>query len=72
MVINKDEAGLQELDNGPSFDDSQMKQLDGATAALAKQGLETQNKSKDALKRTLAKVGEIQDIANEAAANLEK
>ena len=39
MIVNHDEKGLQDLENGPAFDESKMGQLDGATAALAKQGL---------------------------------
>ncbi len=41
------------------FDEQRHGKLNGQTQALAKQGFATQDKSKEALKRTLAKVGEI-------------
>ena len=73
LIIKKDTDGLEELKNG--YDEEKMKEmkgLNGATQALAKQGFDTQAKSKEALKRTLARVGETNDLANEALVNLEK
>ena len=67
-MVNKDEKGIKELKR--TFDDSHQQKLNGATQVLAKKGFETQDKSKEALNRIKAKVGETIDLANENKAAL--
>ena len=66
--VNRDEKGIKDLKK--SFDTTQ--KLNAPTQALAKKGFETQDKSKEALNRIRAKVGETIDLANENKAQLQE
>ena len=55
--IDGDEENLLKTKHG--YDEGRHSELNGETQKLAKKGFEVQDKSKEALKRIQAKVGEI-------------
>ena len=62
LIIKKDEEGLLELKH--QYEEDKYKKLGGQTALLAKQGFETQAKSKDALQRIKATVHKTQELGD--------